>query len=570
MSRTFTSLRYKNYRLWFGANIIASTGMWMQRIAQDWVVLTVLTSGSGTALGITTALQFLPILFFSAWAGVVVDRVDRHRMLQFTQSMNGVLSLILGLLVLTNVAQLWHMYALALISGILATFDSPARQTFVSELVPGEHLPNAVGLNSAAFNLARLLGPALSGLVIEWVGPGWVFVVNVLLFLAPVIAVALMDKAQFQESKHVARGRGQIREGVRYVIHRSDIIIIMIVAGTVSAFGMNFQITSAVMATEIYGKGAGEYGILGSFMAIGSLTGALLAARRRFPRVRLVIMSAFLFGVVEVLLGLAPTYELFAILSIPTGLAMLTMITSANAAIQISTDPAMRGRVMALYMMVFMGSTPIGAPVIGWVADTWGGPWALAVGGIAAIVVSVCAAFWAIRHWDVEIEAHWGRRPITTYGPRERARDLAFQQAEAQPSTDESDTIAARHEESDAVSDEDEELAARRNAESESDTAVMDDMDQSVAGRSAEDRAGEASVGGSEARGSGSSGSEVRGVETGDPVDGDHGTREVSVSDSGASDPAADDAVGDDAVREPDADEADMDGPGSSDPESSR
>lgn len=424
MSSTFASLKYVNYRLWFGANIIASTGKWMQRVAQDWLVLTVLTHGSGTALGITTALQFLPILLFSPWAGVIVDRVNRRRLLQFTQGMNGVTSLILGVLVLTNVAELWHVYLLAFVTGFLATIDAPARQTFVSELVPLESLPNAVGLNSAAFNVARLLGPATSGFVIAWVGPGWVFIVNVLLFLAPVIAVALMNVSLLTPAKRVKREKGQIREGLRYVKNRTDIIVIMIVAGSVSAFGMNFQMTSAVMATEVYGKGPGEYGILGSFMAIGALAGALLAARRKFPRVRLVVVSAFLFGIFDIALGLAPTYEAFAILAIPTGLAMLTMVTAANAAIQVSTDPDMRGRVMALYMMVYLGSNPIGAPIIGWIADTFGGRWSLAAGGIVAIVVSVVAAIWAIKTWDVRIEARLSRRPIRTYGPRERARDM--------------------------------------------------------------------------------------------------------------------------------------------------
>ncbi|MDO5034626.1 MAG: MFS transporter [Actinomycetaceae bacterium] len=425
MSQTFESLKFFNYRLWFSANIVASTGMWMQRVAQDWVVLTVLTSGSGTAIGITTALQFLPILLFSAWAGVIVDRMDRRRIIQFTQGMTGLMSLILGVLLLTGTAQLWHVYVLAFLGGILSTVDAPARQTFVSQLVPLEFLPNAVGLNSAAFNVARLLGPALAGLVIEWVGPGWVFIVNVMLFAAPVTAVALMKTSLFTPTKFVKREKGQIREGIKYVLGRSDIIVIMVVAGVVSAFTMNFQMTSAVMATEVYGKGAGEYGMLGSVMAIGSLAGALLAARRKFPRVRLVITSAFFFGIFNILLGIAPTYEAFALLSIPTGLAMLTMITAANAAIQISTDPMMRGRVMSLYLMVFMGSTPIGAPIIGWIADEWGGPWSLAVGGISAIVVAVGAALWAIKSWDVRFETHWSsKKPITMYGPRERARDL--------------------------------------------------------------------------------------------------------------------------------------------------
>lgn len=424
MPKTFASFRYYNYRLWFGANVIASTGMWMQRVAQDWLVLTVLTNNSGTALGITTGLQFLPILFLSPWAGVIADRVNLRRLLQFTQAMNGVTALALGILAVTGWAELWHVYLLALISGIVGTLDSPARQTFVSQIVPADTLPNAVGLNSAAFNVARLLGPAVSGAVIAWVGPGWVFIVNAALFLAPVIAVALMRIEKLYAITHIPRQPGQIRQGLRYVKARTDIIVIMIVAGSVSAFTMNFQMTSAVMATEVYGKGAGEYGLLGSFMAIGSLGGALLAARRQYPRVRLVIIAAFIFGFCNLALALAPTYQAFALLSIPTGLAMLTMITSANAAIQVSTEPAMRGRVLSLYMMVYLGSNPIGAPIIGAIADTWGGRWSLAAGGLIAITVSGAAAIWAIKTWDVRIQARLSRHPITTYGPRERAADL--------------------------------------------------------------------------------------------------------------------------------------------------
>ncbi|MDO5721801.1 MAG: MFS transporter [Actinomycetaceae bacterium] len=420
----FTSFKHFNYRLWFFSNVVAATGMWMQRVAQDWLVLTVLTDDSGTALGITTALQFLPILFLSPWAGVIADRLNLRRIIQATQVANVLTALILGVLVLTDTAQLWHVYLLALISGISSTIESPARQTFVSELVPSESLPNAVALNSAAFNVARLLGPAISGLVIAAVGPGWVFIVNTALFFAPVIVVALMRVRELFPMEHAKREPGQVREGFRYVKSRTDIIVIMVVAGTVSAFGMNFQMTSAVMAREVFHKGAGEYGLLGSVMAIGSLIGALIAARRKFPRVRLVIVAAFLFGICNLALALAPSYLSFALMAIPTGLVMITMITAANAAIQISTDPMMRGRVMSLYLMVYLGANPIGAPIIGWIADTFGARWSLAAGGLISVAVAVVAGLWAIKIWDVRIQARLSRHPITTYGPRERAADL--------------------------------------------------------------------------------------------------------------------------------------------------
>lgn len=424
MLETFASFKYFNYRLWFFSNVIAATGMWMQRVAQDWLVLTALTNDSGTALGITTALQFLPILFLSPWAGLIADRMNLRRVIQATQVTNVVTALALGILVMTDSAQLWHVYLLALLSGISSTIESPARQTFVSELVPSAALPNAVALNSAAFNVARLLGPAISGLVIAAVGPGWVFMVNSALFVTPVIVVASMRVSQLFPMEHAKREPGQVRAGIRYVKARTDIIVIMVVAGTVSAFGMNFQMTSAVMAREVFHKGAGEYGLLGSVMAIGSLAGALLAAQRKFPRVRLVVVSAFLFGICNLALALAPSYQAFAFLSIPTGLVMISMITAANAAIQISTDAAMRGRVMSLYLMVYLGANPIGAPIIGWVADTFGARWSLAAGGLISMAVAGLAALWAIKTWDVRIQARLSRHPITTYGPRERAADL--------------------------------------------------------------------------------------------------------------------------------------------------
>ena len=422
MSRTFHSLRYRNFRLWFTGNVIASTGTWMQRVAQDWVVLTVLTSHDGFQVGVVTALQFLPLLVLSPWAGVLADRVDRRRLLQMTQAATGVLGLVLGALVLTGTAQLWHVHLLALVGGAVSAIDSPARQAFVSELVPSRSLPNAVGLNSTAFNIARLFGPAVSGLVIDWVGPGWVFIVNGVLFLAPVIALASMHPDELVPHSPLARRKGQVREGVAYVRNRPDIKLLLVVVAVVSALGMNFQLTSALMATEVFGKAAGEYGMLGSYMAIGALAGALLAARRRTPRLRMIVIAAGLFGLCEILLGLAPTYTWFAVLSVPTGLAMLTMITSANAAIQISTAEHMRGRVMALYTMIFLGATPIGSPLVGWIGENLGARWSVLVGGVASVVVAVIAGLWGIAHWQIHLRLHWSWHPLEAEGPVERAR----------------------------------------------------------------------------------------------------------------------------------------------------
>jgi MFS family permease len=411
MSATFSSLRYPNYRLWFGAALVANIGTWMQRIAQDWLVLTDLTDDSGVALGITTALQFLPLLLVGPWAGLLADRLPRRRLLMVTQGAMGVLALGLGALVLSGNAQLWQVYAFALGLGVVTAFDNPVRQTFVAELVPPERLANAVGLNSASFNAARLVGPGVAGLLIAAVGSGWVFVINGATFAATIAAVALMKAEATWAREPAPRGKGQIREGLRYVRGRSDIMVIMVVMAVVSAFGLNFQLTSAMMARVEFERGAGEFGLLGSVLAVGSLTGALLAARRDRPRVRLVIGAAFAFAVATAVMALMPTFPAFVVACVPVGLASLTMMTAANSTLQTSTDPAMRGRVMSLYMMVFLGATPIGSPVVGWVGEAFGPRWSILVGSIATLVVALGATAWAVRNWRLKVRYHLLRRP---------------------------------------------------------------------------------------------------------------------------------------------------------------
>ncbi|MDO8106671.1 MFS transporter [Isoptericola sp. b441] len=412
MSPTFASLRYPNYRLWFAGALLSNTGTWMQRVAQDWLVLTRLSDNSGVAVGVVTALQFLPTLLLSAWAGVLADRMPRRLLLVMTQLAQGALALGLGALVLSGHAELWHVYVFALLLGVVSAFDGPVRQIFVAELVPADKLPNAVGLNSASFNAARLIGPGLAGLLIAWVGSGWVFVINGLSYAATIFALALMQTSELRELPRAAGGRrGQLREGLRYVRGRSDIMVIMVVMGVVSTFGLNFQLTSAMMARTVFGKGAGEYGILGSVLAIGSLSGALLAARRERPRVRLVLGAALAFGVAMGVQAMMPTYLLYTVMCIPVGLASLTMMTAANSAIQTSTTPQMRGRVMALYMMVFIGATPIGSPIVGWVAEQFGARWSVGIGSIGTLLIAGGAALWARRAWNVEVHYHLRARP---------------------------------------------------------------------------------------------------------------------------------------------------------------
>ncbi|WP_448059169.1 MFS transporter [Cellulomonas hominis] len=437
-STTFASLKYYNYRLWFVGALVANIGTWMQRVAQDWLVLTQLSDNSGIAVGVTTALQFAPTLLLSVWAGVLADRVDRRKLLVATQSAQGVLALGLGALVLGGHAQLWQVYLFAAMLGCVSAIDGPVRQTFVAELVPAGRLSNAVGLNSASFNAARLVGPGLAGLLIAAVGTGWVFLINGATFVATIFALTQMRTRELHPMPQTTRARGQIREGIQYVRGRTDILVIMVVVGVVSTFGLNFQLTSALMARTEFGKGAGEYGILGSVLAIGSLTGALLAARRERPRVRLVIGSAMAFGVATGVMALMPTYLSFAIACIPVGLASLTMMTAANTTIQMSTDPAVRGRVMALYMMVFLGATPIGSPIVGWIGEQFGPRWAIGIGSITALLVSGAAAVWAVRHWHLEVRYRVRSRPhlLVSYPIGTSARESGPARVGAQEAAD--------------------------------------------------------------------------------------------------------------------------------------
>ena len=397
MSPTFRSLRIRNYRLWASGAIVSNTGTWMQRVAQDWLVLTGLTHNSGVAVGITTGLQFTPMLLLAPLAGAVADRVDRRRLLIVTQSTSGALALILGLLVITDTVQLWQVYILAGLLGVAAALDAPARQSFVSELVPAEDLPNAVSLNSASFHAGRLIGPGVAGLLIHWLGTGPVFLINGASFAAVVISLTRMRVGDLIPLPRSPRGRGGVRAGLAYIRRRPDLMLIMAIVGVVGTFGLNFQLTTALMSRLVFDQGSGGYGLLGSVMAIGSLSGALLAARRRRPGVRLVIGATLAFGVAASAAALMPSYRSFAVALIPVGLTSLTLMTAANATVQLSTAPAMRGRVMAIYMAIFMGGSPVGAPIIGWVGQTFGARWTILVGGLVSLLAGMAALAWAAR-----------------------------------------------------------------------------------------------------------------------------------------------------------------------------
>src|SRR5262245_21506625 len=375
VSPTFRAFRVRNYRLYSSGAIVSNIGTWMQRVAQDWLVLEL--THSGTALGIVTGLQFLPALLVSPYAGLVADRFPKRRVLMLTQVAMGAVALVLGLLAVTGLAQVWQVYALAFLFGIGTAFDAPTRQAFVVEMVGQEDLPNAVGLNSSSFNAARLIGPGVAGLLIGWLGTGPVIILNGLSYAAVMLSLWRMRPHALYSPNPAGRQKGMIRDGVRYLWRRPELMTVLFTVFFAGTFGLNFQLTSALMATAEFHKGPGEYGVLGSILAVGSLAGALLAARRTRIRQRLVVGAALAFGVMVVVSGLMPTYLTYALALPLVGLTALTMMTAANATMQLSVAPTMRGRVMAIYMAVFMGGTPLGSPLIGWVGQTLGPRWSL-------------------------------------------------------------------------------------------------------------------------------------------------------------------------------------------------
>jgi MFS family permease len=393
----FAALRNRNYRIYVTGSFVSNIGTWMQRVAQDWLVLE-LSHGSGFAVGLTTALQFLPMLLLSAYGGLIADRFNKRTILKITQVWMAACAATLGIMAITGVAVTWHVYLIAFLFGIGTAFDNPARQTFVNEVVGKDLLPNAIGLNSATFHAARIVGPAAAGLIIAAFGSGWAILSNAFTYAAFIAVLLLIDSKLLHVTPPTARAKKQIREGLSYVNRRGEILLVMLVVFSVGTFGMNFQLTSALMAQQEFHKGAEQYGILGTFMAFGSLAGALLAARRRTrPRGRFIVGMALVFGVIEVVAGLMPTYWSYAATLPVMGLAALLTLTASNAAVQLGVAPELRGRVMALYAMVLMGGTPIGSPILGWVGEAFGPRWTL-IGGGALTVIGVLVSVAVLAH----------------------------------------------------------------------------------------------------------------------------------------------------------------------------
>ncbi|WP_316862779.1 MFS transporter [uncultured Cohaesibacter sp.] len=394
----FRSFRHHNYRLWYSGAIISNTGTWMQRTAQDWLVLTELTDHSASAVGLTMACQFGPQLLLFPVTGLVADMFDRRKLMIATQSFMGAISLLLGFLVVTDLVALWHVFVLAFLFGCAAAFDAPARQTFVSEMVPDEDISNAIGLNSTSFNGARMIGPAVAGLVIAAFDTGPAFLINGFSFGAVLISLLCMRTSELQVSDRAAKSRNGITDGFRYAFERQDLRVMLIMLFLIGTFGMNFPIFISTMGVKLFHTDAQGYGLLNTFSAIGTLTGALMAAGRQAPKFNTLLVGTTMFGFGCLAASLTPGYWWFAIALAFVGLSAMTFLNTSNALMLLSTTPQMRGRVMALRFAITMGGTPIGAPIVGWVSDTYGPRWGMSVGALAGFAAAVVALLFLMKN----------------------------------------------------------------------------------------------------------------------------------------------------------------------------
>jgi MFS family permease len=390
---TFRSLRSFNFRLWTAGSLVSNVGTWMQRVAQDWLVLTQLTHHDASALGIVMGLQFAPQLLFLPWTGSAADRLNQRKLLMATQATMGLFALVLGILTIAGVVRLWHVYVFAFLSGSAAALDAPVRQTFVAEMVGDADLPNAVALNSTSFNAAQMIGPAVAGLLIASVGIGWAFLLNGLSFAAVLISMSFFRLPELRTSARAHRTTSGFLEGLRYVWRKPDLRAILIMLFLIGTFGLNFPIFISTMAVNVFHSDARGFGLLSSIMAVGTLSGALFAASRQKPSLASLLAGAGVFGLGCTLAAVAPGYWWFGAALVVIGAAGLTFINGTNSIMQLSTEPAMRGRVMALRVGIALGGAPIGAPIVGWVANHFGPRWALGIGAGAGFSAALAAAW---------------------------------------------------------------------------------------------------------------------------------------------------------------------------------
>ncbi len=410
---TFRSLRVFNYRLWAGGAFVSNVGTWMQRTAQDWLVLTALTPHNATAVGVVMGLQFGPQVLLLPWTGSAADHLDRRKLLLATQAAMGLLALGLGLLTVTGLVRLWHVYAFAFGLGCVTAFDAPARQTFVSELVGEGDLSNAVALNSTSFNAARLIGPAVAGVLIAAVGSGWVFLLNALSFVAVLCSLCLLRVGELHRNDKVPRTRGSLAAGFRYIRERPDLLSVLGMLFLIGTFGINYPIFISTMSVTVFHAGASQYGLLTSIMAVGSVAGALLSARREKPRLAFLLAGAGVFGLGFAVAAFMPNYWLFGLALVVVGVAAQTFTTTAISVVQLWTEPAMRGRVMAILLAVAMGGTPLGAPLVGWVADRFGPRWALGVGAASGFAAALVGIGYLVKTGQLRLRLEAGRLRFT-------------------------------------------------------------------------------------------------------------------------------------------------------------
>jgi MFS family permease len=410
----FRSLRKFNYRVWIAGAFVSNIGTWVQRTAQDWLVFTQLTDHDASAVGLVMALQFGPQIILLPWTGFAADHLNQRKLLIATQAAMGVLALALGILTVTGVVQLWHVYIFAFLFGSAAAFDAPVRQTFVAELVGDEDLHNAVALNSTSFNTARMIGPAVSGIVIAVIGTGWAFMINGASFIAVLISLAFLRAAELRPNVRAHRTKGSFFAGLRYVWRRQDLMTILVMLFFIGTFGLNFPIFVSTMAVGVFHADARGYGLLSSIMALGTMAGAFMGARREKPRFSLLLTGAALFGVGCTLAAIAPNYWLFAGALVIIGMAALTFINTTNSLMQLSTEPAMRGRVMALRVGIALGGTPIGAPIVGWVANHFGPRWTLGVGAASGYAAAIVGLHYLIKYCHLRLKVGEGRLQFAT------------------------------------------------------------------------------------------------------------------------------------------------------------
>ncbi|MGH3715398.1 MAG: MFS transporter [Micromonosporaceae bacterium] len=407
---TFRSLKVRNYRLFAGGQIVSLVGTWMQFIAQDWLVLQ-LSGDSGAALGVVLALQFTPVLLLSLYAGKLADRYDKRRLIMFANAGWAVLAAALGLLVLTGTVQLWHVFVFAGAFGTVSALEVPARQAFVSELVGKELLPNALSLNAAIFNTARIVGPALAGLLIAWLDVGPVIAMNTLTYLAPLVAMALIRPGDLHRAAQPPRDT-RISDGLAYLRRRPDLLLPMALILVIGGLGFNFQITLALLSKTEFGTGAASFGLLSSALALGALGGAFAGSGRRSrPSVYVVIGGALAFGLFEIAVGFAPTYWSAVAVLLGTGFFSIYFAQACNQRVQLGTSPQYRGRVLSVYVMVFLGSNPVCAPLVGWLSGQYGARAGLWLGGIAAVLAAVAVLVVRSRLRHVTFVLHVRPRP---------------------------------------------------------------------------------------------------------------------------------------------------------------